>query len=66
MTIKTRQIIFWGVLAVIIVAAILCVKFMPLWASLTILAAFFTGGIAGWAARTVYDRYVKSSKGQAL
>ena len=65
MTTKTRQIIFWGVLAVITVAAILCVRLMPLWASLTTLAASLTGGIAGWAASTVYDRYVKPSKEKA-
>ena len=62
MTTRTRQIIFWGVLAAIVIAAMLCVKFMPLWASLSTLIAFFGGALVGWAAHVLYQKYVKPVK----
>lgn len=62
MTTRTRQIIFWGVLAAIVIAAMLCVKFMPLWASFTTLAAFLGGAVVGWAAHVLYQKYVRPVK----
>lgn len=54
-----KKIIFWSIVAVLIIAVIVFMKFAPLWVSLTTVISFGAGAVVGWVAKILYDKYIK-------
>lgn len=58
----TKKQIFWLVIAVIVVIAIVFFKLAPLWVSLNVLVSFGCGVVIGWWAKMFYDKYIAPTK----
>lgn len=54
-----RTIIFIAVIVAIIVALCVATHYLPVWFSITTVVAFLVGGVCGWLAKVLYDKYVK-------
>lgn len=55
---KKKQI-FWLIIGLIVVAVIVFVKVVPVWASLTGVVSFAVGCVVAWIAKVLYDKYIK-------
>lgn len=54
-----KKIIFWSIIAALIVVIIVFMKFAPLWVSFTTVVSFGAGAVIGWFAKILYDKYIK-------
>lgn len=52
-----KKIIFWSVVVVIILAILAIISYVPYYVNILSLVAFLAGGVAGWIAKIVYDKY---------
>lgn len=56
---KTKKIIFWVVVAILVVGLGLYLKYAPFGATIITVIVGAVGIIAGWLAKYLYDKYVK-------
>lgn len=54
-----KTLIFIAIIVLIIVALCVAAHYLPVWFSITTVAVFVVGGICGWFAKVLYDKYVK-------
>lgn len=54
-----KKQIFWLIVAIVVVALIVFVKVVPVWASLIGSVSLACGVIAGWRGKMFYDKYIK-------
>lgn len=62
---KKSKKILWialAVLVVLVVGVVLYFRFMPVWASLQVLASLLVGLVAGWLSRLAYEHAGKGSQ----
>lgn len=57
--IMNKKQIFWLIVAIVVVALIVFVKVVPVWASLIGSVSFACGVITGWRGKMFYDKYIK-------
>ena len=55
---KKRKQIFWLIVTLVVIALIVFVKVVPVWASLTGVISFGCGVVSGWWGKMFYDRYI--------
>ena len=58
--IMNKKQIFWLIVAIVVVALIVLVKVVPVWASLIGSVSLACGVITGWRVKMFYDKYIKS------
>lgn len=56
---KTKKIIFWVVVAILVVGLGLYLKYASFGATIITVIVGAVGIIAGWLAKYLYDKYVK-------
>ena len=54
-----KNLIFIAIIVLIIVALCFAAHYLPVWFSITTVAVFVVGGVCGWFAKVLYDKYVK-------
>ena len=57
--IMNKKQIFWLIVAIVVVALIVFVKVVPVWASLIGSVSLACGVIVGWRGKMFYDKYIK-------
>ena len=57
--IMNKKQIFWLIVAIVVVALIVLVKVVPVWASLIGSVSLACGVIVGWRGKMFYDKYIK-------
>ena len=56
----SKNQIFWMLVTFIVVALIVFVKVIPVWASLTGVVSFGCGVVTGWWGKMFHDKYIKT------
>ena len=56
-----KQVIFWAVLAAIVVALVCFLKYNPLYATVEVIAAFCIGFCGEWIVDTIYNKWIKDA-----
>lgn len=56
---KTRKIVFWVVVAVLVIGLGFWLKYASFGATVVTVIVGLGGIVAGWLAKVLYDRYVK-------
>lgn len=54
-----KQIIFWSVIAVVVIGVLCFLKYNPLYATFEVVAAFGLGLFAEWIGERVYNKWIK-------
>lgn len=54
-----KQIIFWSVIAVVVIGVLCFLKYNPLYATFETITAFVLGFFAEGIAKWIYDKWVK-------
>lgn len=57
--IMNKKRTFWLIVAIVVVALIVFVKVVPVWASLVGSVSLACGVITGWRGKMFYDKHVK-------
>ena len=57
--IMNKKRTFWLIVAIVVVALIVFVKVVPVWASLVGSVSLACGVIVGWRGKMFYDKHVK-------
>lgn len=57
--IMNKKRTFWLIVAIVVVALIVFVKVVPVWASLVGSVSLAFGVITGWRGKMFYDKHVK-------
>lgn len=52
-----KNLIITAIIAVVVIGALLCMHYFPLWVSVTNVLVFAAGLVCGWLARVLYAKY---------
>lgn len=60
-----KKIIFWSIVAVVVIGVFCFLKYNPLYATLEIVVAFLLGFFAEGIGKWIYDKWVKKDESES-